>query len=226
MRSSRQRAEVSPALVILAKAPEIGQVKTRLASSIGPEAALAVYRRLLARSAALTRGWDGPVLLAAAGADAAWAGTGLDHLPRRPQPAGGLGCRIHAALAWGLESGSTSGRAMVIGADCPAITPGHLRAVAGLLEVADIAFGPADDGGFWSVAVSDARPLAVLGDDTLPWSTGRILVEIQQRLATAGLTSALGPQLRDVDDAADLAAAEAAGDLPLLSALSTPGAAC
>lgn len=199
-----------PALVIIARAPEEGRVKTRLAAGIGVPGALAVYRQLLASVAQVQAGWAGPVLLTTTGAADAWAGTGLEHLPRRPQASGGLGCRIAAALQWGLLHRD---QAIAIGTDCPGLEAVHLQRLASALDQAPVAFGPAEDGGYWGVAVADPAAIPLLADDALPWSTPEILQVSQQRLAAAGFPSALGDTLADCDDADDLAVAVSAGFL-------------
>ena len=199
-----------PALVIIARAPEAGRVKTRLAADIGVSAALAVYRQLLGIVAQVQSGWAGPVLLTSTGAADAWIGTGLEHLPRRAQADGGLGCRIAAALQWGLAHRD---RAIAIGTDCPGLTTAHLSRLAAAVPHAPVAFGPAADGGYWGVAVADPAAIPIFADDALPWSTPGILRASRQRLAEAGFSSAITDTLADCDDADDLAAAASAGFL-------------
>ncbi|MFM2090316.1 MAG: hypothetical protein RLZZ127_805 [Planctomycetota bacterium] len=199
------------ALVIIARAPELGRVKTRLAATLGPERTLVIYRHLLARTAAVATAWPGPVLLCAAGPDA-WAGTGLEHLPRRPQPEGGLGARIRTALEAGL---ALAPRAIAIGSDCPALDGAALAVVDAALRDHAAAFGPAVDGGFWAVGVADAAAAAALGDDALPWSTARTRAACRERLAAGGLISTeAGPLLDDCDDEPAWRAAVTAGLLP------------
>jgi rSAM/selenodomain-associated transferase 1 len=199
-----------PTLVIIARAPEAGRVKSRLAAGIGTVAALAVYECLLSVVATAQRGWPGMVLLAATGSPEAWARTPLADLPRREQPTGGLGARIAAALHWGLAHG---GPAVAIGTDCPGLRPQHLARLAALVEQTPVAFGPAEDGGYWGVAVAETRAVPPLTGDDLPWSSPDLLAASEARLAAAGLTAARGDVLADCDDADDLAAAVAAGYL-------------
>lgn len=196
------------ALVIIARAPELNRVKTRLAAGIGGPGALFVYRQLLQIVTAVQNFWPGPVLLTANGDDAAWRDTGLAHLVRRPQAEGGLGSRIARALHWGLE---TAGRAIAIGTDCPGLHRTHLDRLAAALDHAPIAFGPAEDGGYWGVGVRDARVIPVITDDALPWSMPTILSVSQQRLEQAGYRHAAGDVLADCDDADDLAVAVSSG---------------
>lgn len=207
-----------PALVIIARAPEPGRVKTRLAAGIGTDGALAVYRQLLAIAAANAAAWPGPVLLAATGAAAAWAGSGLAHLPRRAQPEGGLGGRIAAALRWGLE---LAPHAIAIGTDCPGLRPPHLQRLAAAVAQAPAAFGPAEDGGYWGVAVAAPAAVAPITGEDLPWSQPGLLAASRQRLAAAGLACAEADRLADCDDADDLAAAVRAGFLAWPSAAET-----
>lgn len=209
------------ALVVIARAPERGRVKTRLAAAIGDDAALAAYRALLAITARAVVAWPGPAALLGAGsweerpAEASGALTpraatddALAALPRRAQPEAPLGSRIAAALRWGLE---LAPRAIAIGADCPALRVGHLLDLDRLLADAPVAFGPADDGGYWAVGVADTAAIPPLCDDGLPWSTPGLLAASRAALDAIGIRHALGARLADCDDAEDLGAAVRAG---------------
>lgn len=197
-------------LVIIARPPLIGRVKSRLAHSIGEPAALAVYRQLLHRVASVQAAWPGPVCLLAEHEDG-WDDTGLAHLARRPQPSGGLGRRIAAGLGWGCN---VALQTVVIGTDCPALSLAHLTAVAaGLNATTSVSFGPAEDGGYWALGVTESAPLALLTADDLPWSQATLFTESTQRLQTHGVTWHCGPRLADCDEVADLYAAVAAGFL-------------
>jgi rSAM/selenodomain-associated transferase 1 len=210
------------ALVIIARAPELNRVKTRLAAGIGGPGALFVYRQLLQIVSAVQETWPGPVLLTASGDDAAWQGTGLAHLVRRPQAEGGLGSRIANALHWGLE---TAGRAIAIGTDCPGLRRRHLDRLAAALDHVPVAFGPAEDGGYWGVGVRDPRVIPIIAEDALPWSTPTILDVSHQRLDQAGYRYDDCDVLADCDDADDLAAAVSAGLLTWPTAIRNPSSA-
>nr|MBA3935978.1 hypothetical protein [Planctomycetota bacterium] len=73
-----------PIVVVLARAPELGLVKSRLARDLGDAAALAVYRTLLACTARAVRAWDGRAVVHFSGSAAALAGSPLGWLPRLP----------------------------------------------------------------------------------------------------------------------------------------------
>lgn len=204
------------ALVVMARAPERGRVKTRLAAAVGEDGALAVYRQLLAITAATAAGWPGPVLLAATGDGAAFAGTGLEALPRVEQTGESLGERIANAVLAGLRCAPA---AVVIGTDCPALRREHLDELVGLLAGigtgaaagADATFGPAADGGFWGLATGVPRAAALLAAREVPWSSPATLRECRALLERHGLTVRLGSTLADLDVAADLRVAVAAG---------------
>lgn len=196
---------IAPALLVLAKAPQAGRVKTRLAAGIGAGQALAVYRALLARTARAIAGWPGPATLLIDGDPVLFDATELASLPRRPQGTGGLGARLAAAFA------STALPAIAIGTDCPLLEPQHLHRLADRLTTADAAFGPARDGGYWGIGLAEPGVVARCCDDALPWSQATLLAETQARLAQDGRRVGLADMLDDLDDAEDLRRAEAAG---------------
>ena len=199
-------------LVIIARPPLLGRVKSRLAQSLGAPAALAVYRQLVQRVATVQAAWPGPVCLLAEHHEG-WDNTGLAHLTRRLQPSGGLGPRISAGLAWGC---SAAPQTIVIGTDCPALSIAHLQAVAaGLSTTTSVAFGPAEDGGYWALGVTESAPNNLLTADDLPWSQATLLAESTRRLQAHGFAWHSGPCLADCDEVADLHAAVAAGLLNL-----------
>jgi len=195
-------------VVVLAKAPQRGFVKTRLAAAIGDDGALGIYRQLLARTAAALHDWPGAVLLASAGDPAAFAGTWWQHRERIAQPDGPLGARIAAALRAGLDRRPV---AVVVGTDCPGITAAALAAVAERAEPTNVAFGPCPDGGFWAIAGRSRAVADVLAVANVPWSSERTLAVCIDCLAAAGFDSVMGPRLADCDTDEDVAAAVAAG---------------
>ncbi len=184
---------------MLAKAPTPGLVKTRLvppytfqqAADLA-EAALCDTLAAVLAAPACRR------VLALDGAPGAWVPPGFDVVPQR---SGGLDARIAAAL------GSASGPALLVGMDTPQLTPR-------LLDVgsagADAWFGPAADGGFWALGLRHPDPglldRLLLGVPMSQAGTGEALLA---RLATAGMSVATLPRLRDVDTGADAAAVAA-----------------
>lgn len=188
-------------LVVMAKAPELGRVKTRLAASIGPMRALAVYIRLLRHTMAVASAWPGPVLLAWTGDESALAGFGATNWARQHQRGDSLGERLAAALGVGLAATPC---AMVIGTDCPALTPSHLERLHQLALATDCAMGPATDGGFWGFATRRLGAVVALAAPDLPWSTAHTGAAVRGHLRRRGFDCALGPPLSDLDTVDDL----------------------
>lgn len=175
-------------LAIFAKAPVLGQVKTRLAAHLGERVALAAYRDLLASTlAALQAG--GPAF-----APELWvAGYSAEveewrrRLPVFAQPEGDLGVRMAAAFADGV--------AALVGCDIPALTASYVDRALAALDDADLVLGPTEDGGYCLIAM-DRPHLEVFAD--IPWSTSEVLAATRRRAEHLRVV-ALEP-LWDVDD--------------------------
>ncbi|MBA3742117.1 DUF2064 domain-containing protein [Sporichthya sp.] len=183
-------------IVVMAKTPVTGQVKTRLcppftplqAAQLAQEALLDTLDTVLATPA--TRR-----VLALAGSPGAWVPAGFEVVA---QHGDGLDERIANALA------PLSGPVLVIGMDTPQLTVRHLT-----LPWApyDAWFGPAADGGFWGLGLRDPDPELVRGVPMSCTDTGAIQLA---RLRAAGLSVGILPTLRDVDTAEDAEAVAAA----------------
>ena len=189
-------------LLIFARHPVLGQGKTRLAQTIGPEAALGVYRELLARTRAAADGVAATKTLWLAGAPS--GENTFAHWPgyrQRPQPSGDLGQRMHAAFAAAFAAGAPA--AVVIGTDCPELTAAHLAAAFRCLATHDAVVGPALDGGYYLLGT---RALVPDFFQNKPWSTAAVLAETLADAARLGLRVAQLAPLADVDTAEDLAA--------------------
>jgi len=192
------------AVIVMAKAPDPGAVKTRLIPALGAEGAAALAARLLKHTLAQTRDARiGPVMLAGAPT--------TDHPFLRycatrygaalvAQPDGDLGMRMDALLSAALTE---HGRALVIGSDCPALGAPQLRAAAEHLAAgADVVLAPTEDGGYALVGLRAPQP-ALFAD--IAWSTPAVLKQTRARIAAAGLKAAELPLLWDVDRPEDLA---------------------
>jgi glycosyltransferase A (GT-A) superfamily protein (DUF2064 family) len=184
--------ESATTLLIIAKQPVPGRVKTRLvppctheqAASLA-EAALTDTLHAVLRAPARRR------VLVLAGRPGPWLPPGFDVVA---QCGGPLDERLAAAFA------AVRGPALLIGMDTPQVTPGLLTVD---WQGADAVFGPAADGGFWALGLRVPDPALLRG---VPMSTARTGATQRARLAAAGLRVADLPQLRDVDTAADAVA--------------------
>jgi len=169
--------------MIFAKAPTPGRVKTRLAPVLGEAAAAALHRQLAERTLCTARAAGlGPVeLWCAPGTnDAFFAECAKQHgVSLRAQGTGDLGLRMARALEFALAEGSPG---LLIGSDCPALTPEYLREAAlALVNGDDAVIGPAEDGGY--VLIGLARgPAAQLFED-IAWGSATVMQETRKRLA-------------------------------------------
>jgi uncharacterized protein len=200
------------ALVVLAKAPEPGRVKTRLCPPADPAEAADIAAAALLDTLDAVRATAGgrPVLALTGCLDAAARGVELAaavrDLPVVAQRGADLGARIAAAhadagrLAPGLPT-------LLIGMDTPQVGADRLGAcVDALLGPAapDAVLGPAADGGWWVLGLRDPRAAQLLADvPTSRADTGRRTLHA---LRAAGLRVVLAPTMRDVDTAADAVA--------------------
>lgn len=190
------------AIGLMAKAPRPGLAKTRLIPALGAAGAAALARAFLADSAALVRssGVVGMVLVTPAEAAAEIAtATGL---PARAQHEGDLGARISGAFADLFATGAAP--VLLIGADSPTLPIAHLRAALALAAAHPdaLVLGPAEDGGYWGVALS--RPVPGLFD-AIAWSTAGVLAQTRAAAGRLGVPVRLAPAWHDVDEPADLA---------------------
>jgi rSAM/selenodomain-associated transferase 1 len=195
------------ALAILAKAPVAGSVKTRLIPALGADGAAALHARLIERTVETAcAAAIGPVTLWVTPAPAHPCFTALAsrfRIPLAAQPDGDLGARMLAACQ------AAAGPALVIGSDCPALTPSHLRQAADALRDShDVVIVPAEDGGY--VLIGSRRPQPELFTG-MTWSTDEVMAQTRRRLGQGGLTWRELPPLWDVDRPEDLARLRAAG---------------
>lgn len=188
-------------LVIFARVPQFGRVKRRLASAVGPAAAMRFYRLTLANQIRLmSRDGRWIVWLFVTPDQArrypAWQGIGRSRV--RGQGSGDLGVRMKRPFQQ-LPPGAV----VLVGSDIPAMRPRHVARAFGLLGHHDLVFGPARDGGFWLIGARRSRPLPRSLFTKVRWSTDQTLADTLATIPT-GYTTAIADTLDDVDDAADL----------------------
>ncbi|MFD4370161.1 DUF2064 domain-containing protein [Streptomyces sp. NPDC058486] len=178
-------------LLVIAKQPLPGRVKTRLTPAFTSEEAAALAEAALADT--LTAAARVPAdrhVLVLDGEPGAWLPWGFEVVP---QAAGGLDVRLAAAFT------ACDGPALLIGMDTPQVTPA-LLAPALDWDTYDAWFGPAADGGFWALGLAAPDPALLLGVPMSRPDTGAVQY---RRLRAAGLRVGTLPVLRDVDTAED-----------------------
>ncbi|MDS4019448.1 MAG: TIGR04282 family arsenosugar biosynthesis glycosyltransferase [Candidatus Competibacter sp.] len=190
-------------LLIFAKAPVPGRVKTRLAGQLGAHGAAELYKRLLRRTLGIARAarlcpvelWCAPDARHGFFADCR-----RDYGVRlRRQRGGDLGRRMNHALNRALAG---KAYAVLIGGDCASLGAAELREAFGQLAAGrEAVLGPAADGGYLLVGLRRPCP-ALFGG--IAWSTPTVLAATRRRLDRAGLAWVELPAGWDVDTPADL----------------------
>lgn len=187
---------------IFLKAPRPGGVKTRIAHSLGPEAACAIYRELVGQVLLNLRNHPDLELRFTpedpqATADIlTWLRPGWTAHSQGP---GDLGQRMANAIRHGLERQYPA--VIVIGSDCPEVHSNDIQnAAQALSDGADVVLGPAEDGGYWLIAAKTDVPSLFTGID---WSTERVLQQTLDAAEAAHLKVQQLRTLRDIDTAQD-----------------------
>ena len=186
-------------LVVMAKRPLLGAVKTRLARSIGVVAATKFYRRTTLDL--LRRLGDDPrwQTLLALSPDSAVHDEGIwpHGIPRIAQGPGDLEHRMGR-----LMRDLPPGPVVIIGSDIPDISRDHIAAAFTQLGKVDAVFGPSEDGGYWLVGLR-RRPRIVEIFGNVRWSSEYALGDTLRNVDAAGLGVATLETLRDIDTGED-----------------------
>jgi rSAM/selenodomain-associated transferase 1 len=183
-------------LLVLAREPVPGRVKTRLSPPCSPVETAELARAALVDTLAAVRAVGLPATLLLDGVPGPWLPPGIDVVPQR-------GTGLDERLAAAFEDGGAP--AVLIGMDTPQVTAALLAASVETLwsEGTDSVLGPAEDGGWWCLGLRRSDPAVFLG---VPMSTPFTGSAQLRRLQSLGLRCAPLPRLRDVDDFADAVA--------------------
>lgn len=187
-------------VVIFAKAPVAGAVKTRLIPALGADGAAALAVRMLKATVAeaVESGLE-VELCVSPDADAPQWRSLLPSVSVTDQGGGDLGQRLSRAA----ERVIGDGRAvLLIGTDCPQLGASALREAAARLDDHDAVLVPALDGGYVLLGLNrfDARVF-----DGITWSTSVVAAQTTERIAALGWSLHVGTPMRDIDEPADLA---------------------
>jgi rSAM/selenodomain-associated transferase 1 len=193
-------------LLVFARLPEPGRVKTRLAAEIGPDRALAVYESMV-RDTIASIGPSTP-------------DTEIEFLWPPTPAANGASLRAFAPHAVGMQTGATLGdrlsmafserfffhrtdKIVAIGVDDPLLPRELIDHAFALLDSCEYVLGPAEDGGYYLVGCRGMsfEPSIFQG---IAWGTPSVLSNTIGRIAATGRTMALLPRRFDIDTAEDL----------------------
>jgi uncharacterized protein len=187
------------ALAVFAKAPLPGRVKTRLAPALTPEQGADLYRCMLLDTLARVRTLAADIVIFYDGEKRFFSDLAPGAL-LFPQEKGDLGLRLQGAFEV-LSSLGYQTR-VVIGTDAPDLPLHFIEDAFRLIESgSDVVFGPAEDGGYYLVALGGASggPFR-----DIPWSGPRVLAVSRERADELGLETSLLPTWYDVDTYQDL----------------------
>ena len=188
-------------ILIFAKAPVPGKVKTRLIPAIGAEAAAILAATMLDRTARAALDSDvGSVELCMdpPSGHPDWMGqVPLDVVPT-PQGEGGLGERLARAARRVLAAGD---RVILIGTDCPELDRDRLVTAAAALERHDAVIHPTQDGGYALLGLAKFDECLF---ERIAWSTDQVAAQTIARIEALGWSLHVGETLRDIDEPADL----------------------
>ena len=187
------------ALIIFAKNPEVGKVKTRLAATIGNEAALTIYNHLIAHTISITTDlpidkyvfylneitqndtWDDNIFL------------------KQLQNGNNLGERMKNAFRTVFENGYKS--VVIIGTDCPGLDGDRIMDAFANLDLYDVIIGPSEDGGYYLLG---SKCLYSALFENIAWSTSTVLKDTEDKCAELKLNYYMLPLLHDIDEEKDL----------------------
>lgn len=182
--------------MVFLKAPRPNSVKSRLSPQLGDERTIDVYRGMVERQLRqIPTGWR--VVIHFTPHDAGpemrnWLGASYEYVP---QSSGDLGTRLQNAFSAAFTAGEAV--VMAIGGDCPELDCTTLLEAAGRMVRADLVLGPAEDGGYYLIALRRSAP--ELFKD-IPWSTPHVLSLTLARAKILNLSRELLAPKEDIDD--------------------------
>lgn len=191
------------AVIVFAKAPRPGYVKTRLAADVGTEDAVRIYRTLGRATVDALRGGDARLFVYYDPPEdetvtemSQWLGNeGVEY---RRQRGDDLGSRMEGAFA---ECDAEADEVCIVGTDIPGIGTDTVGEAFRALEENDVVIGPTTDGGYYLLALRSPMP-ALFHD--VPWSTDAVLAVTLDRAAEIGARVELLEPKTDVDTASDV----------------------
>jgi len=187
-------------LIVFVKNPVLGEVKTRLAASLGEHRALDIYNELLAitRENIANLGCRKHVFFGSFIEDyVIWEEA---FLSKNIQDGDGLGERMESAFSHIFRSESGPVKVVLIGSDCPELTSVHINQAFELLDTSDVVLGPALDGGYYLIGMKKNHPAIWLEID---WSTDRVYQQTIDKINKFNLSYSVLPILQDIDTQED-----------------------
>lgn len=190
---------------LMARMPQLGQVKTRLATSVGDEAALKIYRSLLGTTITNCRpansdGYQLGAIVTPSGQTDKFETeySGLAFYVDQ------IGADLGDRMTQGFELMFTKKqacRALLIGADIPRLSREHINAAFAALDTNEVVWGPTTDGGYYLIGLNMTRPALF---EKIRWGRATVLENSIAVARSLNLSFALLDELADVDTREDL----------------------
>lgn len=187
---------VDGGLIVFLRLPKWGKVKTRLATTMGHDVALSIYKELISLTLTAASGSGYETYL--------FYDDGLPSLEERNpnfsyhlQAIGDLGLKMAEAISYVLQFHT---KAVIIGSDCPLLSSSLLKESFNALDNNDVVLGPAMDGGYYLLGCRNlVKPLF----NEIQWSTPYVLEQTIEKIVAASMTYRLLIPLSDIDNEVD-----------------------
>jgi len=190
-------------LIVFAREPIPGQVKSRLAASIGDHAAAEQYESMLQQVLHTSRDISDieTVIFWACREESLLMLAERYRCASRSQTQGNLGERMQAAFEEMFASGFDA--CCIIGSDAPDLPVAYILDAYRLLETQkpDVVFGPSRDGGYYLLGLRQIWPKLFIN---ISWGSSEVLAQSMAAACASGLSTALLPEWQDIDTAEDL----------------------
>ena len=188
-------------ICLFARYPEKGKVKSRLAAKCGDDAALYLYKKMLAPVLESLSQFKGDMEIYYTGCEYNTAKGWLPDYSFQEQAKGDLGVKLECAMQSQFDEGVD--KLVFIGADCIDLTPELIQATEEMLNESDVVLGPSEDGGYYLVAMRKPSAELFRGID---WGTEVVFEQTLTKIYDNSLSYKLLPELSDIDYWDDLPA--------------------
>lgn len=202
----RKKSVFVQVLNVFIKNPRLGQVKTRLAATMGAEEALRIYQYLLNQTKAVSLSSPAERWLWYSELPDQEDGWESHLFHKMQQTSGDLGHRMSAAFEAAFAAGAE--KAVLIGSDCPYLRPDLLEQAFLGLDKEEVVIGPTFDGGYYLIGMRRWLPMLFEG---ISWSTETVFSETLQRMKAIGVVGIVLDRLADIDEESDWLAFQETG---------------
>ena len=192
------KQDVKNGLIVFARKPVLGKVKTRLAATIGEIRALEIYKKLLIHTKAVAKeaSCESFAFLTEIDKDDFW-----EEFSCQIQSGETLGDRMQEAFSLLFDKGFH--HCIIIGSDCPSLKKEIINNAFDKLKINDIVIGAAEDGGYYLLGMKNLHSLLFKNKK---WSTESVFKQTLIDINQLGLTYHTMPILNDLDEEKDIPA--------------------